>query len=98
MGTSSQTQGMPEAASAAKILGAKGANLKPHEIHVRRTAEKGKFIARHILRDKNGLPPTDGQRSEAEYALNSPQDLMAHMQQHLGQEPGQQDDDEPQGA
>ena len=98
MDQSSPLQGMPEAASAAKILGAKGANLKPHEIHVRRTAEKGKFIAKHILRDKNGQPPHDGQRSEAEYALNSPQDLMAHMQQHLGQEPGQQDDDEPQGA
>jgi len=75
---------MPE--SAAKILGSKGKKLRPHEIHVRRTAEKGKFIARHMLRDKLGNMPTDGQHGEAEYALNSPQELMSHMQQHLGQD------------
>lgn len=79
----SQAQ-MPEAA--AKVLGAKGKKLRAHEIHVRRTAEKGKFIARHDLRDKDGNPPMDGQRGEAEYPLTSPQELIAHMQQHMGAE------------
>jgi hypothetical protein len=64
-----------------------GKKLIAHEIHVRRTAEKGKYIARHMLRDKDGNPPTDGQHGEAEYALNNPQELMAHMQQHMGDEP-----------
>ena len=79
---------------AQKILGAKGAKLTAHEIHVRRTAEKGKYIAKHVLRDKNGNPPNDGQHSEAEYALNSPQELMAHMQQHMGQGQEPEDDDD----
>lgn len=99
MGALSPTQGMPDAASAAKILGARGAALKPHEIHVRRTAEKGKFIAKHLLRDKNGNRPTDGQRDEAEYALNSPQELLAHIQQHMGAaqpQDGQEPDDQEQ--
>jgi hypothetical protein len=83
---------MPDAA--AKVLGGKGKKLHTHEIHIRRTAEKGKFIANHDLRDKNGNPPQDGQRSSAEYPLSSPQELMAHVQQHMGQEP---DDDEQEG-
>lgn len=98
MATLSPAQPMPD--MAAKILGSKGKALHTHEIHVRRTAEKGKFIAKHDLRDKNGNPPTDGQRDTAEYALNSPQELLAHMQQHLGQQPqpgqDQDQDDEPQ--
>lgn len=81
--------------AAAKILGSKGKQLHPHEIHVRRTAEKGKFIAKHDLRDKNGNPPMDGQRDQAEYALNSPQEMLAHMQQHLGQQPEDDDQAEP---
>jgi hypothetical protein len=88
----SPAQAMPEAA--AKVLGSKGKKLRAHEIHVRRTAEKGKFIARHELRDKDGKPPTDGQRSEAEYSLSSPQELMAHMQQHMGEQEPDQDDQE----
>lgn len=76
---------IPEAAK--KALGGKGKTLRAHEIHVRRTAEKGKYIARHMLRDKDGNPPMDGQRGEAEYALNNPQELLDHMQQHMGQEP-----------
>lgn len=82
--------------AAAKILGAKGKKLHTHEIHVRRTAEKGKFIAKHDLRDNNGNPPQDGQRADAEYPLSSPQELMAHMQQHMGQEPEDQDDEQQQ--
>jgi hypothetical protein len=85
--------------AAAKILGAKGQKLHSHEIHIRRTAEKGKFIAKHDLRDKDGNPPQDGQRGEAEYALNSPQELLAHMQQHMGAaqpQDGQEPDDQEQ--
>jgi len=67
-----------------KILGGKGKKLKAHEIHVRRTAEKGKFIAKHLLRDKEGNHPSDGQRGEAEYSLSSPEEMIAHLQQHLG--------------
>lgn len=89
---------MPNAA--AKILGNRGKKLHPQEIHVRRTAEKGKFIAKHVLRDKEGNSPMDGQRGEAEYSLSSPQELMAHMKQHMaGPEPGQEpDDDEAQAG
>ena len=83
---------MPDAA--AKILGSKGKKLHPHEIHIRRTAEKGKYIAKHVLRDHQGNPPMDGQRGEAEYPLSSPEEMIAHMQQHMATEPGQ--DDEPQ--
>ena len=72
---------MPD--SAAKILGSKGKKLRAHEIHVRRTAEKGKFIAKHVLRDNNGNLPMDGQRGEAEYSLTTPQELIAHMQKHM---------------
>lgn len=84
--------------SARKALGGKGKQLRAHEIHVRRTAEKGKYIARHMLRDKDGNPPTDGQHGEAEYALNSPQELMAHMEQHMGQGQEPDQDDEPQAG
>ena len=84
---------MPNAQNmAAKILGAKGKKLQTHEIHVRRTAEKGKFIARHDLRDKDGNMPQDGQRADAEYPLSSPQELMDHMQKHMAGQP--EDDDQ----
>ena len=74
-----------------KILGGKGKKLHAHEIAVRRTAEKGKYIARHTLRDKEGNHPVDGQRGEAEYPLSSPEEMMAHLQTHMGSEP--QDDE-----
>lgn len=83
---------MPSAAK--QILGGAGKNLHTHEVHVRRTDNKG-YIARHDLRDKNGKAPMDGQRSEAEYSLPDKAALMAHMQQHLGDEPDD-DDQEPQ--
>ena len=92
MAAPSQTL-VPDSAKA--ILGGKGKKLHAHEIQVRRTAEKGKFIARHVLRDKDGNPPMDGQRSEAEYPLSSPQELMAHMDQHMAQP---EEDDEPQAG
>jgi hypothetical protein len=90
---------LSSASNVQKILGGKGKKLTAHEIHVRRTAEKGKFIARHILKDKDGNSPMDGQRGEAEYALNNPQELLDHMQQHMGdQEPDAQDPQETEPA
>jgi len=76
-----------------KMLGGKGKKLAAHEVHIRRTAEKGKYIARHILKDKQGNLPVDGQRSEAEYSLGSPEEMIAHLQQHLGSEPDQDDEE-----
>lgn len=81
---------MPDAA--AKVLASKGQKLQAHEIHVRRTAAKGKYIAKHVLRDKNGNPPSDGQRGEKEYPLASKQELMAHMEQHMGDDDEQQEE------
>jgi len=70
-----------------KILGGNGKKLHAHEIRIRRTAEKGKYIAVHQLRDKHGNMPNDGQRAEAEYPLSSPEEMIAHLQQHMGNEP-----------
>lgn len=80
---------------ASKILGGKGKKLRTHEIHLRRTKNNG-YIARHELRDKNGNPPQDGQRGEAEYALPDKAAMLAHMAQHLGDE--QPDDEEEPGG
>jgi len=74
-----------------KILGSKGKKLSAHEIHVRR-AQKGAFIAKHLLRDKDGNHPVDGQRGEAEYALSNADELMSHIKEHLGAEPQEEDD------
>ena len=76
-----------------KILGGKGKKLHAHEVHVRRTAEKGKYIAMHKLADKHGNPPTDGQRAEAEYPLSSPEEMLAHLQQHMGSEPAEAEEE-----
>jgi len=73
-----------------KILGGKGKKLHAHEISIRRTAEKGKYIARHTLRDKEGNHPSDGQRAEAEYPLTSPEEMLAHVQKHM-QSPDEED-------
>jgi hypothetical protein len=83
------------APSAKNILGGKGKQLHTHEIHLRRTKNKG-YIARHELRDKAGNPPQDGQRGEAEYALADKAAMMAHLEQHMGDQP--QGDDEEQAA
>jgi hypothetical protein len=80
-----------------RILGGKGKPLHSHEVHIRRTDNKG-FVARHDLRDKHGNPPTDGQRDSAEYSLANPQELLDHLQQHMGQaqieEPNEEDQQE----
>lgn len=74
-----------------KILGSKGKKLHAHEVRIRRTAEKGKYIAVHQLRDKQGNMPEDGQRGEMEYPLSSPEEMLAHMQQHMASEPEDED-------
>ena len=59
-------QGMSEKipSAAMKALGGAGKPLHSHEVHLRRT-DNGGYVATHHLRDKNGRPPQDGQRSEA---------------------------------
>jgi hypothetical protein len=52
-------------------------------MHIRRTANGG-YIARHDLRDKEGNPPNDGQRPDAEYGLSNPEELAAHVAEHMG--------------
>lgn len=82
--------------SAKRILGGKGKKLHPHEAHVRRT-KNGGYIIRHDLRDKNGNPPTDGQRDSAEYHAADEAEMLANMQQHMGQgqaQPGDDDEEE----
>jgi hypothetical protein len=74
-----------------KILGGKGKKLHAHEVHIRRTAEKGKYIAKHILRDRDGKFPSDGQNGEKEYALSNAQELMDHLSTHMGDIPDEDD-------
>jgi hypothetical protein len=68
-------------ASAAKVLSNKGTKLHADEIHLRRS--KNGFIAKHILRDKDGKPPSDGQKDTAEYNLADHQQIAQHVAQHL---------------
>jgi hypothetical protein len=66
--------------TAKAVLGAKGSKLHPEEIHLRRT--KNGYIAKHLLRDKDGKSPSDGQRDTAEYNLADPKEIAAHMAEH----------------
>lgn len=81
---------MPDVAK--KILGGKGKKLHTHEVHLRRTKNKG-YIARHDLRDKQGNPPMDGQRGDAEYSLPDKAAMLAHMQEHMGDEEPEEDNE-----
>jgi len=79
-----------------RILGGRGKKLHSHEVHLRRTDNKG-YVAKHQLRDSQGNPPQDGQRSEAEYALPDKAAMLAHMEQHMGEtEPDDDEAQEPQ--
>jgi hypothetical protein len=51
-----------------------------------RTDNNG-YIARHELRDDEGNPPTDGQRSSKVYGLQSHEELAAHVAKHMGPPP-----------
>lgn len=81
-----------------KILGGRGRKLHTHEMHIRRTANKG-YIARHELRDSKGQPPADGQRGEMEYALPDHEALLAHVGRHMAPpEPAEPGDEGPEEA
>lgn len=80
-----------------KILGGKGAKLHTHAMHLRRTANKG-YIAKHEMRDSKGQPPKDGQDPEREYSLANKAQMLAHVEQHMGDQPQQDDDDEQQSG
>lgn len=82
-----------------KILAGKGQKLHTHEVHLRRTDNKG-YVARHDLRDKHGRPPADGQRGEKEYSLADKTAMLQHINQHMGEmepeeqgEQGEQDEE-----
>jgi hypothetical protein len=81
-------------AAAKRILGGKGAKLHTHEMHLRRTANKG-FIAKHDLRDKHGNSPQDGQKGEAEYSLADKAAMLAHVGQHMD-EPEEEEEEQEQ--
>ena len=68
--------------------------MHTHGMHLKRL-EDGKVLATHELADRHGNPPTDGQRSTKEYALNSPEELGAHVQQAMGPMEPDADDQEP---
>ena len=65
------------------MLGAKGKRLRTHTMNISRTDNKG-YIATHELRDPDGNPPSDGQRSQKVYGIANHQDLAAHVLKHMG--------------
>ena len=76
--------------AAEKILSGKGSKLSTHGIHIKRT-DNQKYLVTHDLRDKNGNPPTDGQRPEATHTADSAQELATHIAQHMPlQDPDEQ--------
>lgn len=82
-------------AEAKRILGHRGRKLHTHEMHIRRTANKG-YIARHDLRDSRGQSPDDGQRAEMEYSIPDHEALLAHVGRHMGPpEPAEPGDEGP---
>jgi hypothetical protein len=81
--------------SAAKVLSSKGEKLHTHEMHIRRSDNKG-FIAKHDLANKHGAPPSDGQKSSKEYTHSNMKELLANVEQHMQQPDEQGEPDEPQ--
>ena len=93
------TQQIPSSVS--KIAGRRGqAKLRTHEKFTFGERRIRATLPSTNLRDKNGNPPADGQRGEAEYALPDKAAMMAHLEQHMGDEPQPQQggDDEQDGA
>ena len=74
---------MATTTAADKALASKGSKLHTHRMSIRR-GTKGGYIAQHDLADENGQPPTDGQSSTAEYPIADQAGLMAHVQEHMG--------------
>jgi hypothetical protein len=81
------------AASAAKVLSSKGQKLHTDGMDIRRSANKG-YITKHNLTDKNGNPPSDGQKPTKEYTHANMKELLAHVEQHMAQPQDQDTDDE----
>jgi hypothetical protein len=82
---------MDAAANAAKsALGSKGAKLHTAEMRIKRTASPGKYIIEHHMADKNGNPPTDGQKSVVEHVASSPAELQKHVAVHMDPAAGPQ--------
>ena len=65
------------------MLGSKGKKLRTHSMNIDRTDNRG-YIATHELRDEDGNPPTDGQRSRKVYGLRDHKELAAHVTKHMG--------------
>lgn len=65
------------------MLGAKGKKLRTHTMNIARTDNKG-YIATHELRDRDGNPPMDGQRSQKVYGIKDHEELGAHVMKHMG--------------
>jgi hypothetical protein len=84
-------------ADAKSVLGSKGAKLHPVEMHLRHTDNKG-YISKTDLRDKNGHPPTDGQKDHAEHAHSNIKELLAHVEQTMSQQPPTGDDEQQEAA
>lgn len=80
--------------SAKDILSAKGTKLSAHEVHIRRTMNRG-YIVKHDMRDKYAKPPTDGQRDTEEYSLADKAALLRHIEQHMGDVPPDDEENEP---
>ena len=79
------------------MLGAKGKRLRTHTMNISRTDNKG-YIATHELRDRDGNPPMDGQRSQKVYGLKDHNELAAHVAKHMGPPPPPEpDEDEEEG-
>ena len=65
------------------MLGSKGKKLRTDEMNIKRTDNSG-YIATHELRDRDGNPPMDGQRSRKVYGIANHKDLAAHVTKHMG--------------
>jgi hypothetical protein len=85
--------------AAKKALASQGSNLHTHEMHIRH-ADNGGYIVKHDLKDKNGNPPSDGQRSTMETqhpdADSLHQAIDQHMQQDAQGQPTSPDDSDDQ--
>lgn len=75
-----------------KALGGKGKKLRTQEMTLRRL-EKNRVLATHHLTDRNGVPPTDGQRSTMEYAVDQDQ-IGDHVHNHMGPDSDSDEDDQ----
>lgn len=76
---------MEKPKDAKEVLSSKGAKLRTHGMHIRRSANKG-YIVSHDMRDQSGKEPMDGQSSSLEYALAGPDELAKHVSEHMGPE------------